>query len=104
MLVVVSLVAALIGTAFAAALLLPFWGSMKRALHGSRSLPHNASRPVKATKGQVVFNVAVISGVISLLIGAASWAVFSISDPITIVFLGWAGVGMLVWLIFGRRY
>jgi hypothetical protein len=42
--------------------------------------------------------------VISLLIGLASWVVFSINDPVTIVFLSWAGVGMLVWVIFGRRY
>jgi hypothetical protein len=104
MLVVVIIVAALIGTALAAALLLPFWGSMKRALHRAPTSPPDASRPVRVTKGQTAFNVAVISGVISLLIGLASWAVFSINDPVTIVFLSWAGVGMLVWAIFGRRY
>lgn len=104
MLIAVIILAALIGTAFAGALLLPAWGSMKRALHGSPSSDHDASRPVRTSKGKFLFNMAVISGSISLLIGLACWAVLSIRDPVTIFFLMWAGVGLLTWIILGRRY
>ena len=104
MLIVVIIFATLIGVAWGAVLLSPFWSGMKRSLDrsGAYTLMEEASE--KPTKAELVFKVAVISGIVSLIVGLACLAVLSINDPVTIFFLSWAAVGLLVWAFFGRKY
>ncbi len=104
MLIAVILVAALIGTAYGAVLLAPFWGFMKRSLHEGSNGKTPPRPPRLRTGGEIAFNVAVVSGCISLMIGIACLAVLSLTDPATIFFLTWAAVGFAVWVAFGRKF
>lgn len=104
MLIVVLVFAALMGTAFAALLLAPGWGHMKRSLwegFNGRSPPPSA-RP--RTRGQIAFDVVVVSGCISLLLGIACLAVLPIRNTATLLFLAWAAVGFATWAELGKRF
>lgn len=98
------LFAALIGTAFAAVLLAPVWGLMKRSLWEGLNGRIPAPPPRPRTRGQIAFNVVVASSCISLMLGIACLAVLPVSDPVTILFLTWAGVGFAAWVAFGRKF
>lgn len=104
MLIAVILVAALIGTAYAAVLLAPIWGFIKRSLHEGSNGDNPPHSPRPRTGGEIAFNAVVVSGCISLMIGIACLAVLSLTDPATIVFMTWAAVGFAVWAAFGRRF
>lgn len=104
MLIAVILLAALLGTAYAAVLLFPVWGFMKRSLHDGFGSKHPPHQPTRRTGGEIAFNVVVVSGCIALLVGIACWAVLSIRDPATILFLTWAAIGFAAWAAFGRKF
>jgi uncharacterized membrane protein len=103
-LIAVMLLAALIGTAFAAVLLAPFWGLMKRSLWEGFNGGNPAPPPQPRTRRQIALNVVVVSGCVSLVFGIACLAVLPVSDPATILFLTWSAVGLATWMAFGRKF
>lgn len=103
MLIIIIIGGALIGTAFSAALLFPFWKYMRRSLDKSYDY-RTGDLPVKPDFAKTLFDMVVIAGIISLMIGMASWAVFSIRDSVTIFFLSVAVIAFLVWAVYGKKY
>lgn len=103
MLIAVIIFAALLGAAFSAVLLAPFWASMKQSLWEGFNGNNPAPPPKPRTRRQVAFNVVVVSSCISLMLGIACLAVLSVRDPATVLFLTWATVGFGTWAAFGRK-